>query len=118
MQISIFCLFLAGSGLLSGQPQPFTPIIRSISVTPISTSQKGLAPVDFETIKTAWTSNQVDLAVEQRLNSRMIEKAERIIQEVYRREGQAVRVEHTVTQISPRSYVALVFQVIELSQCN
>jgi len=118
MRVPIFCLFLAGFGLLSGQPQQFSPVIRSISVRPISTSQKGLAPIDFETIRTAWRSKHVDLTVEGKLDSSMIEKAERVIREMYKKDGQAVRVEHAVTQVSPSSSVALAFQVIELCKCD
>src|SRR5271169_6211338 len=118
MRTSIVCLFLAGSGLLICQPRQLAPLIRSISVRPISTSQKGLAPIDFETIMTAWKSNQVDLAVERQLDGATIERAARVIREAYRKGGQTVRVEHTVTQASPRSSVALVFQVIELCGCN
>src|SRR5438105_15771660 len=65
MRIPLFCLFLVGSGLLSGQRPQFTMSIRSISVRPVSTSQKGLAQIDFDTIKAPWRSSQVNPALAQ-----------------------------------------------------
>ncbi len=60
----------------------------------------------------------MDLAVERRLDGGVLEKAERVIREMYKKDGRALRVEHAVTQVSPGSSVALVFQVIELCKCE
>jgi hypothetical protein len=111
------CWIIIGSGLLTAQHQQRIPSIRSISVKVVSTSAKGLTPIEFHAITAAWKSKQVDLAVEGRLDIASIDKAKEVIRDMYGSKRHAVRVEHSVNQIPPRG-VEIAFQVVELCTCN
>jgi hypothetical protein len=113
----LVCLILISAGLLSPQEQQSRPIVRAISIKVVATSPQGLTPIGFDAILSAWKSSQVNLSVEQRLDLASIDKAREIIRELYSKSGHAVRVEHSVNPMPPRS-VEVVFQVIELCRCN
>jgi hypothetical protein len=107
-----------------GTPQSVAPnrdsglMIRSITWTPVSTSQAGL-PDPGTKIQVALAG--VPLTVESKLSGpallTAIDKAERSIQAVYKALGSSVRVEHEVAQIPSRA-LEVRFRVIELCACD
>jgi hypothetical protein len=117
MRLAVLLLTLISSGTLTAQPGPGSPKIRSITVSVLPTSPHGLAPIELEDIRAAWRRNQVNLAVETRLDAASVDSAKEVIREMYGRAGHAVRVEHSVNPIPPRS-VQVEFQVIELCECD
>jgi len=94
------------------------PIVRAITVLRVSTSKRGLPEIPFTAIQNAWNISNVGVAVQLRLDGDSIERAENVIQSVYKAEGASVRVEHEVTQMPPRSSVEVKFRVIELCSCD
>lgn len=108
-----FCLIFLGCTLLTAQEQQPSPSVRSITVRLISTRAAALNPIDFDTIKTAWTNRQVPLTVEQQLDVTSIGTAKEVIRELYSNSGRAVKVDHRISQIAHRS-VEVAFEVVEL----
>jgi hypothetical protein len=117
MRFALLCLLArAGTGLLNGEQQS-NLIVRSISVRFIPTGTEHLMPVEFAAIAARWKNDQVNLAVERKLDIAAIDRAEEVIREMYRVRGETVRVEHSVRQLSPRT-VEVGFEVVPLCQCN
>jgi hypothetical protein len=103
----------------AARPNPNSGLmIRSITWTPVSTSQ-GRLPDPGTKIQDALAG--VPLTVELKLSGpallTAIDKAEKAIQAVYKAMGSSVRVEHEVAQMSPRA-LEVRFQVIELCACD
>lgn len=117
MRFAILCLLaLHGTCLLNGAQQS-KPVVRSIHVRYISTGTERLMPVEFDAIAARWKSDQVNLAVENKLDVAAMDRAEEVIREMYRVRGETVRVEHTVRQSSPRA-VEVFFEVVPLCPCK
>jgi hypothetical protein len=111
------CWVLLSVWALTAQQPPIPMPVRHIKVRLISTTSKGLTAIDFGAIAATWKSKGIDLAVERRLDPAAVEKAADAIRDMYADGGQKVRVEHTVTQIPPRS-LEVAFEVIQLCACN
>jgi hypothetical protein len=100
------------------QHATFIPTVRLITVEPISTSRDGLPTVPFTAFLQAWQANNVGLAVESKLDVSSVEKAAKIIRDIYKSKGSPVRVEHRINQMSSGSSVEVAFRVIELCYCD
>jgi hypothetical protein len=114
MRFAVMCCAVLCSGALPAQQSPSPMIVRSIRVKLVSTSTVPLKSLDlFETLK----SKDINLSVERSFDASAVEKAAEMFRDRYRDDGQKVRVEHTVTQISPSS-LQVAFELIQLCTCS
>jgi hypothetical protein len=117
MRFAAICWVILGVAALTAQ-QPSTPVsVRSINVEPVSTSSVPLNALDMPAFAAALKSKGIHLAVETRFDPAAVEKAADVIQDMYRDQGQKVRVRHMVAQITPRG-VDVAFEVIQLCACD
>ena len=117
MRFAAICWFLLGAGVLTAQ-QPSTSVsVRSITVEPVSTSSVPLNALDMHAFAAALKSKGIHLAVETRFDPAAVEKAADVIRDMYRDQGQKVRVKHMVARITSAG-VDVTFEVIQLCPCN
>jgi hypothetical protein len=117
MRFAAICWFLLGVGALTAQ-QPSTPVsVRSITVEPVSTNSVPLDALDMHAFAAALKSKGIHLAVETRFDPATVSKAADVIRDMYRAEGQKVRVKHMTAQITSAG-VDVTFEVIQLCPCN
>ena len=88
--------------------------IRSIRVRLISAIRQPATPITIETITRAMNADGLSVAVEHQLDTTQLQRAGDVIQDVYRKAGRTVRVEHSITQMNPLRSVEVLFEVVEL----
>jgi hypothetical protein len=117
MRLAAICWVILGVGALTAQQPSIAVSVRSITVKPVSTGSEPLNAIGFEAFSSAWKTRGIHLATETRLDPAAVDKAADVIRDMYRDQGQKVRVEHTVTQIRPGA-VEVAFEVIQLCACD
>jgi hypothetical protein len=111
------CSILFATGVLAAQQTSTSLPIRSISVKLVPTSNADMNAIPFDSIMAAWRNERIDLAVEHGFDAAAVDKASDAIRTMYAGLGHKVRVEHKVTQVSPRS-LDVAFEVIQLCPCR
>lgn len=114
---ALVCCFLLAAGVAAAQQVSTSPMIRSVSVRLIPSSRTGMNAIGFERIAAALKCQGIPLAVEGKFDAAAVEKAGNAIRDLYLAQGQKVRVEHSLTQLPPRS-VEVRFEVVQLCNCD
>lgn len=117
MRFAVMCWAVLCATALPAQDSTSPVLVRSIQVRLVSTSKKPLKSIDMNVIAGTLKSKGINLAVERRFDASAVDKAADAIRDIYREEGQNVRVEQTVTQIPPGA-LEVAFEVIQLCTCN
>ncbi len=108
---------MIGAGALSAQASQRNPVVRSIVLEAVPTSSTGLPAIDIAAVAAAWRDRHVNLSLERELDTASIAGAKEVLRELYAGRGIAIRVEHSVRQMPPRS-VEVTFRMIELCKCD
>jgi hypothetical protein len=116
MRFAIICWLFLGIGITTAQ-QASSLTVRSIRFKLTSTNSKPLADLPKDAFVSAMKSNGIDLAVERKFDPVAVEKAAGILRKLYGDAGQEVRVEHTVSEIPPRS-LEVSFEIVQLCACH
>ena len=118
MRATVINCVLLGFGVLAAAQQPPTsPSVRSIKFRLIATSNKNVKPISPELIAAGLKAKGINLAIEGRFEPAEAEKATYAIRDMYRRQGNDVRVEHSASRLHPGG-IEVAFEVVELSSCN
>lgn len=117
MRFTAMCWVMLGVGALTAH-QPSVPVsVRSITVEPVSISSVPLNALDMHAFADALKSKGIHLATETRFDPATVDKAADVIRDMYRDQGQKVRVRHVTAQTTSRG-VDVTFEVIQLCACD